>query len=223
MVDWWEHESLIKFESPTSIFIAAPSNSGKSVLAKNILKHANGMFKVPPSKIFVCYTVYQPLYDEMKNEISNIEFHQGLPSMNTLTEWGEVHGHKIVVLDDLMMDAADSPEIVHLMCVVSHHRQITVIHILQNLFQKGKSMRTASINAHYFIILKSKRENSQISCLGRQIFPGQSKFFMDAFHRATSRPYGYLLLDLNPHTDISYQLRTDILPGQSTIVYQPIK
>ena len=223
MVDWWEHESLIKFESPTSIIIAAPSNSGKSVLAKNILKHADGMFKVPPSKIFFCYTIYQPLYDEMKNEISNIEFHQGLPSMDTLTEWGEVHGHKIVVLDDLMMDAADSSEIVHLMCVGSHHHQITVIHILQNLFQKGKSMRTASINTHYFIIFKSKRENSQISYLGRQIFPGKSKFFMDAFQKATSRPYGYLLLDLNPHTDIAYQLRTDILPGQSTIVYQPIK
>ena len=30
----------------------------------------------------------------------------------------------------LMMDAANSEEIVHLMCVGSHHHQITVIHIL---------------------------------------------------------------------------------------------
>ena len=44
-------------------------------------------------------------------------------------------GHRIVVLDDLMMGAANSDEIVHLMCIGSHHHQITVIHILQNLFQ----------------------------------------------------------------------------------------
>lgn len=148
MVHWWEQESLIKFESPTSIFLVAPSNSGKTVLAKNILKHANGMFKIPPTKIYFCYTVYQPIYDEMKKEISNIEFHQGLPSMDTLSGWGAMNGHKIVVLDDLMMDAADSSEIVHLMCVGSHHHQITVIHILQNVFQKGKSMRTASLSCH---------------------------------------------------------------------------
>jgi cobalamin biosynthesis Co2+ chelatase CbiK len=53
----------------------------------------------------------------------------------------------------LMMDAANSEEIVHLMCVGSHHHQITVIHILQNLFQKGKFMRTASLNCHYFILM----------------------------------------------------------------------
>ena len=94
---------------------------------------------------FFCYTVYQPLYDEMKKEIPLIEFHQGLPTMDTLTECGAIHGHKIVVMNDLMMDAANSDEILHLMCVGSHHHQITVIHILQSLFQKAKSMRTASV------------------------------------------------------------------------------
>jgi hypothetical protein len=66
----------------------------------------------------------------MKKDIPNMHFHQSLPSMETLTEWGEIMGHKIVVLDDLMMDAADSDGIVHLMCAGSHHHQITVIHIL---------------------------------------------------------------------------------------------
>jgi hypothetical protein len=64
----------------------APSNSGKTVLAKNISKQTDGMFKITPTKIFFCYTVYQPLYDEMKKEILLIErisrclFHQKLVS-----------------------------------------------------------------------------------------------------------------------------------------------
>ena len=193
MVGWWQQESLIKLESPTSIFIVAPSISGKTVLAKNILKHVDGMLKIPPTKICFCYTVYQPLYDEMKKEIPLIEFHQGLPTMDTLTEWGAIYGHRIVVLDDLMMDAANSDEIVHLMCIGSHHHQITVIHILQNLFQKGKSMRTASLICH-FILMASKRDTLQINTLGRQVFPGQLKFFMRSFELATQEKFSYLLL-----------------------------
>jgi cobalamin biosynthesis Co2+ chelatase CbiK len=92
-----------------------------------------------------------------------------------------------VVLDDLMMDAANSDEIVHLMCVGSHHHNITVIHILQNLFQKGKSMRTASINCHYFILMANKRDTMQINTLGRQVFPGQLKFFIRSYELAAQK------------------------------------
>ena len=128
-----------------------------------------------------------------------------------------------MVLDDLMMDAANSDEVVHLMCVGSHHHNITVIHILQNLFQKGKSMRTASINCHYFILMANKRDTMQINTLGRQVFPGQLKFFIRSYELATQKNVSYLLLDLCPRSEKYYQLRTNILPGESTIVYQPIK
>ena len=223
MDTWWEHESLIKFESPTSIFVAAPSGAGKTVLTKNILKHADGMFKVPPSKIYFCYSMWQNLYDEMQNEIKNIHFYKGIPSMEELSDWGSVEGHKILVLDDLMIKGVDSEELIHMMCVGSHHSNFTVIFLLQNVFQKGKSMRTASLNCHYFLLMTTKREILQIGTLGRQMFAGKSKYFMDAYQKATSKPYGYLLVDINPHTDTSFQLRTSILPGQDTIIYQPLK
>lgn len=42
---WWERESLVPFESPTSIFIVGVSGSGKSYLTRQILQHADGMFK----------------------------------------------------------------------------------------------------------------------------------------------------------------------------------
>lgn len=109
------------------------------------------------------------------------------------------------------------------MCVGSHHHQLTVIHILQNLFQKGKSMRTASLNCHYFILMANKRDTLQINTLSRQVFPGQLKFFMRSFELATQEKFSYLLLDLCPRSEKSYQLRTNILPGESTIVYHPIK
>jgi len=221
---WWERESLIKFETPTSIFIAAPSGAGKTELTRQILKHADGMFKTPPSKIYFCYSMWQNVYDEMQNGIKNIQFYQGLPSMEELNDWGVEEGHKILVLDDLMIQGVDSEQLIHMMCVGSHHSNMTVIFLLQNVFQKGKSMRTASLNCHYFILFDSKRDPSQIATLGRQIFPGNKKYFMSAYQAAISlKPFNFLLVDLSPRSDKSYQLRTNILPGQDTIVYQPAK
>ena len=143
MDEWWKRESILKFESPTSIFLVSPSSSGKTVLTKNMLRHSDGMFRIPPSKIFYCYSIWQNLYSE----------------------------------------AADGSEIVHLMCVQSHHHQITVIHILQNVFHQGLSMRSASINAHYSILMKKKRDKNQILTLGKQIFPGKTKYFLDSFEK----------------------------------------
>jgi len=183
MEGWWQNESLLKFETPTSMFIVGPSNSGKTFFTKRLLEMSSGMFKTPPSRIYFCFSVWQELYDQMSKSVPNIHFHKGLPSMEELREWGEQKGHKIVVLDDLMMDAADSLEIAHMMCVGSHHYNMTVIHLLQNVFQKGKSMRTASLNCHYFILFRSYRDVLQIQTLGKQIFPGQLKYFMDVYNK----------------------------------------
>lgn len=220
---WWQRESLVKFESPTSIFIVAPSGSGKTVLTQRILRNANGMFKNAPTRIYYCYVIWQPIYAEMKEVMNNITFYQGFPSMEDLKEWGEEKGHKLLVLDDLMIKGAESEELVHMMCVGSHHSNFTVIFLLQNIFHKSKSLRTASLNCHYFILMTTKRDPSQIQTLGRQIFPGQTKYFMDAYFKSTSSSYGYLLVDINPHSDRAYQLRTRILPGEDTIVYQATK
>ena len=81
------------------------------------------------------------------------------------------------------------------MCIDSQHHQLTVIHILQNLFQKGKSMRTASLNCHYLILMANKRDTLQINTLGRQVFPGQLKIVMRSFELATQEKCSYLLLE----------------------------
>jgi len=223
MTAWWETESLIKFESPTSIFIAAPSGSGKTVFTKELLRHADGTFKVHPSKIYYCYSMWQALYNEMQNEIRFIFFHHGLPTMDKLNEWGSEEGHKILVLDDLMMQSSESEELVHLMCVGSHHTNTTVIFLIQNIFQKGKSMRTASLNCHYFILFRNNRDMLQIQTLGKQMFPGKTHFFMNAYLKATLQAFKYLVVDIHPRSDKAYQLRSNILPGENTTVYQPEK
>ncbi|CAG2217198.1 unnamed protein product [Mytilus edulis] len=68
-------------------------------------------------------------------------------------------------------------------------------------------------------ITLQNKDQLQIQTLGRQIFPGQSKYFLDAYKKATSVAYRPLIIDLNPHTDKTYQLTTDRGVGQTPIVY----
>jgi hypothetical protein len=44
------------------------------------------------------------------------------------------------------------------------------------------------------------------------MYPGKSKFVLEAFEDATKEPYGYLLIDLKPETDEKYRIRTNIFP-----------
>ena len=140
--------------------------------------------------------------------------------LKTTESWAAVEpGHKVLVLDDLMQRAVKDPDIADLFCQFSHHLNFSTIFVAQNLFADG--MRCLSLNTHYFILLKNSRGVLQVQTLGKQILPGQLPYFMDAYRKATEPKYEYLLIDLSPHTDPKYKLRTNILPDQLTIVYLP--
>ena len=63
----------------------------------------------------------------------------------------------------------------------------------------------------------------QIQMLGKQIFPGQSKYAMDSYLKATPLPYRYLCVDLNPHTSKEYQLSTNRGTGETPIIHKSIQ
>jgi hypothetical protein len=80
----------------------------------------------------------------------------------------------------------------------SHHRNLSIIYIVQNIFHHGKEMRNISLNAHYIVLFKSPRDKQQISMLARQVNAGKVQEFMRSYEDATRRPHGYLMLDLKP-------------------------
>jgi len=84
---------------------------------------------------------------------------------------------------------------------ISHHRNISVLYLTQNSFDKNRFASTISLNAHYYVLLKNPRDAIQFATLARQMYPNDSRFAMEAYRDATSVPYGYLLVDLKPEQD----------------------
>ena len=179
------------------------------------------MFIKPPKRIIYCYGVYQNLYDEMKPRLDNLLLFNGLPSKEDLKIWSSNGEHSLIVLGDLMTKCSSSQDICDLFTVCSHHMNFTVFFLVQNLFSGGKQFRNISLNAHQFIIFKNQWDELQVKTFARQVFPDNTKFFMSAYKKATDANYGYLFVDLSPHSDSLYRLRTKILPGETTIVYRP--
>jgi hypothetical protein len=104
----------------------------------------------------------------------------------------------------------------------SHHSNISIIFIVQNLFEKN--LKIARDNSHYIFLLNSPSAALQIRSLGLQIFPGNSlKYFLDSYKQSVSdRKFGYLLIDLHLASDSSLRLRTDIFKeSEYPIVYLP--
>ena len=69
------------------------------------------------------------------------------------------------------------------------------------------------------IIFRNPRDASQISVLGKQMYPNKSKNLAEAFQDATSSTYGYLLIDIRPELENKFRLRTGIFPGDTHYVY----
>jgi hypothetical protein len=101
----------------------------------------------------------------------------------------------------------------------SHHRNISVMYIVQNLFHRGKYHRTISLNAHYMVLFKNPRDVSQIMALAHQMYPRRTQFFLEAFARATARSHGYMVIDMKQNTPVILRLRTFIFPGEKQKAY----
>ena len=53
------------------------------------------------------------------------------------------------------------------------------------------------------------------------MYPGKSKFLIESYRDATSKPFSYLMIDLKPDTDDKIRVRSNIFPDEATYVYLP--
>ena len=123
----------------------------------------------------------------------------------------DVNKGNLIVFDDQMIDASKDKRIVNLFTRGSHHRNLSVIYIVQNLFHQGKGSRSISLNSHYLVLFKNPRDKLQILTLAKQMYPGQTDLFLNQYEEAVKRPFGYLLIDLKTTTQDNCPLRTNVL------------
>ena len=205
---------FLKLRHPFTFCCVGPTGCGKTVFIKKLLKNVNTMFDPIPEKIIYVYSIWQNIYTEILQEKPSIEFIQENIDIESL----DSDKINLLVLDDLMEETKNSQDVSKIFTKASHHRNISVILITQNLFVQGKQTRTISLNTHYMSIFKNPRDKAQFSFLARQMFPGNSKFLSESYEDATKTPHGFIFLDIKQDTPDCLRVRANILDKES-IVY----
>ena len=99
-MDWWCNNSLAPFKVNSSLIIAGAT--GKTCFVHKILDNNDGMWYggVPPVKIIYCYGQWQPYFNQIEKDVTDIIFHNGLPNTEDNDTWKSEH--TLIILDDLM-------------------------------------------------------------------------------------------------------------------------
>jgi len=124
---------------PFTSVIAGPTGSGKSIFVRRFVHNIRHMMTPITDRILWWYGEYQTLH----GAVDGVDFQQGLPDLDTL----DPRDKHLIILDDLM-DETDQ-RVASLFTKKSHHRNISVMLIVQNLFNRNKYHRTISLNTHY--------------------------------------------------------------------------
>ena len=116
--------------------------------------------------------------------------------------------------------AMKDPNVMSIFTEGSHHRNVSVLFLLQNIFHQGKHSRTMSLNVQYMVLFKNARDKAQIQTLGRQMFPTDWRSFLQHFEAETSKEYGHVIIDLHPSTPddqriVSTSMQTSETPSPS--------
>lgn len=204
---------MYHFIHPFTCIVAGPTGCGKSNFVTTFIKNADKLCNVGFRKIIWCYAEMQPLYN-----LNNVHYCHGLPDISLF----DGNQPELIIIDDLMCETDE--RVVNIFTKGSHHRNISIFYITQNLFHQGKGQRDISLNASYIIYFKNPRDKRQIQYIAQQVCPENSKFIQDAYNDSTNKPYGYLMMDLKQTTLDSYRFKTLVLPTDKfCYVYVPQK
>ena len=203
------------FKNPTTIQFSGPTRCGKTRLVRRILKQQ--LIQPFATRTIWVYSEWQQDFDLIRERYPGIEFEKGW--RNEIFDSLSPEQRNILVLDDQIGVASSTTSVADPFTKDSHRRKLTVIYLVQNVYNQGKSQRTISLNSHNSVVFRNGRDASQFRTMAYQICPNDGKWLVDIITDATSKHYGNLVLDHHPSTPEDQTIVTDILTGDPLTYY----
>ena len=207
-----EAYETFRFGHKFSLMVVGPSMSGKSYFVKQMLEQDHIEYNDPRKqrRIHWFYGQYKDMLNDMRRNMGkDIYIKQGLPEFEPDLCDIDTHYNNIVVLNDLMDMAVDSP-IISKLFTQGRHRNASIILLLQNAFLKGKYNTSISRNAQYMTLLRCPADRRQIGIMADRIFDKNKPAFMEIYNDITSKPYSYVVVDNKAETPARRQVIADI-------------
>lgn len=191
--------------------VVGPSGSGKTELIFNMLLGSS--FYPSFKKIFFFYKEYQKLFQFVHEKI-NVQFikFSNFDITDNLSDC-------LLIFDDSCEEIFNDQKFVQL-ATSGRHRKICIIYVKHNLFQQSRWSRTIDLNTTHLILFKNLRDIQQIDFLGKQL--NNVKFLRECYEKATSEPFGHLLIDLDPKTTEGLRYCSNLVEPGPTVFFIPV-
>ena len=177
----------LKFLANKNTIIFGQTGAGKTHFMLEVIRQK--LIHPFPKNIYYMYNIEQDfMHTWNETEEQRIKFIQGIDveQMNT-------NEPSVLVIDDLLLST--NKEVVEMFILGSHHKQISLFYLTQNLFPNCNMNRTMSNNAHYYVLFHNQRNFRQVHTLAHQIYVGKDvERIINAYKRASKKQRGFVVL-----------------------------
>ena len=188
----------LKLISPFAAFIIGCTGSGKSMTILRWLRYPDRVFREKFRNIYYFYgSCHQKIFNHKK--LSHVKFSNNMKLLAKLIKTRHPKPGILIVLDDLMTKMANDKTILDLYTKGSHHNNISVINVVQNIFFKSPLMVTLKENSQYYFV-KLVINEQKIKLLATHI---GAPDLVAAYNDSTMRDrYAGVLVDNNVQSNI---------------------
>lgn len=144
------------------------------------------------------YSEWQEDDDKVKTIYSEIKLVKGCS--DDLYDSLDPIDCNLLLLEDQMSEASDPKWLAKHFTKGSNHHKLTILYLVQNIFDQGKSSRTVRLNSHSIVVFRNMRDQSQFRTMAEQLCLTYSQWLIDSYADATVKPYKYLVMDNSPQS-----------------------
>lgn len=241
MNDQQQEEEMVNasFQHPFTCLVAGPSGSGKTTFVKELLLNKNSLIDIGD---FSHITIY--IGTRLDDNVIFQQLKQSLPETVSVVECKELYDGDVkefesnfaqdfvqaarrqgpggcVVFDDLMQELSRANLLTDLFSKHSSHLGLSVIHITQNLFFRGKQPqehRTLYTNTHHLVLFKFPLDNTVFAVIAKRLGAGNYNQTLKMMEQVADK-YRYVIINGGFSRSKRLRFTSDIF-GSTPFFYQ---